>query len=342
MQVNITNNIMSGEGGTESAFGGGGIYVNGAAEKFQYESYNFTGENGELHLKNAIIEGNTSKFEGAGYAACPISNTIINVNDGVALYDNNKNDLYVYCDTDVEKFGIHAGNPQYRISRRMLGGALNKWMQKKDDKLFPENQYEKILKIEKDKDSVYLYNANGGNALTDKLAKVYITGNTSTTRGGGIGSNGSVFFGTEEKTTKVSVEKKWEDNNNKDKSRPTSVKVKLIAGLKGSDEKYVVEERILNEENNWKTTFTDLPTVGDEKKITYTVSEEYVKGYEAKISGSQEKGYTITNTYIPPEKPPEKPKSPETSDRSHMNILCIALMATSFVALTVLRRKQSC
>ncbi|WP_155970768.1 Cna B-type domain-containing protein, partial [Streptococcus ruminantium] len=44
----------------------------------------------------------------------------------------------------------------------------------------------------------------------------------------------------------------------------------------------------------WSHTFTDLPEYKNGKKITYTVSEEKVEGYETKVEGT-----TITNTHTP-------------------------------------------
>lgn len=312
----IINNSMTGEGQTNKAFGGGGIYVNGAPDKFFYAGQDREGANGELYLKNAIITNNKADYQGSGYASCPTSNTKVYVNDGVAIYNNTngqKNDLFIYCNQKVNEFGIHAGNPKYLLSRRMLGGTLNNWINVEDNKAFPENNYEKEITINEHEEYVYLYNENQNDEYTKKLAKVIISGNKSDTRGAGIGSNGTVIFGTEGGTTEVSVEKKWDDNNDVKKIRPTSITVNLIAIYEGKE--YKVDSAVLNKDNDWKHTFKDLPTTNDGKTIDYIVKEEAVKGYKSELSGSEEDGYTITNTPEEPKKEIKVKKVWETADK---------------------------
>lgn len=295
----IINNFMNGDGKTNKAFGGGGIYVNGAPNNFVYQGNNYKGANGELYLKNAIITDNKSYNEGSGYASCPTSNTKVYVNDGVAIYNNTnglKDDLYIYCNTRVNEFGIHAGNPKYWLSRRMLGGALNKWTNVHDNEAFPENNYEKEITINKHGDYVYLYNENQNDEYTKKLAKVIISGNKSATRGAGIGSNGTVTFGTEGTPKSIKVQKAWNDEDNKDNKRPKSIIVTLMAKIGEESTEYEVETVELNEENKWSYKFKDLPSKSGDAEINYTVKEEAVTGYSSKITGSEKDGYTITNT----------------------------------------------
>lgn len=296
----IINNSMTGKGKTDKAFGGGGIYVNGAPENFHYMTRDYHGANGELYLKNTIITNNTSKLEGSGYAACPVSNTTLYVNEGVALWGNKKqessdeDDLFIYCNTDTEKFGFHAGNPKYWLSRRMLGGALNKWINIKDKSPFPYENYEKEMTIQTHRSFVYLFNNNKESDFAKKIARVEISGNFSDTRGAGIGSNGTVTFGTEVETTKVSVEKKWNDNDDEKQNRPETITVNLIAIYGGQE--YKVDSVVLNKDNKWEHSFKDLPTINDGNKITYTVKEEPIDGYKSELSGSEKEGFTIINT----------------------------------------------
>lgn len=277
----ITNNEMDGTGNTEKMFGGGGIYVNG--------SHKGNGGNGELYIKNAIITDNTSTYEGAGYAACPVSNTKIYVTNGVALYGNhtetNANEIYVLC---RHYLGLQGGDPEYDISKRMLGGVPNNW-KNQDGSLLPVENYKGQLTNEMS--HLSLHTDEKGNELTKNLAKVIIKGNISTTRGGGIGSNGNVTIG-EDETTHVSVKKVWVDSN----QYPGHVTVKLIAKIGGKE--YEIEKRQLSKENNWETTFADLPTKNGDKEIEYKVSEEKVDGYKTEIQGNAKDGFTITNTKI--------------------------------------------
>ncbi|MDQ8806172.1 Cna B-type domain-containing protein, partial [Streptococcus ruminantium] len=72
--------------------------------------------------------------------------------------------------------------------------------------------------------------------------------------------------------------------------RPTSITVNLLA-----DGEVVKTETITpNADGDWSHTFTDLPEYKNGKKITYTVSEEKVEGYETTVEGTN-----ITNTHTP-------------------------------------------
>ena len=94
-------------------------------------------------------------------------------------------------------------------------------------------------------------------------------------------------------TTQIDVKKVWEDANNQDGIRPASVTVYLLAD--GTP----AAKTELNEANQWKHTFTDLPKYADGKAITYTIDELTVEGYEVKITGDAENGFTVTNTHAP-------------------------------------------
>ncbi|WP_321780353.1 Cna B-type domain-containing protein [Schaalia cardiffensis] len=95
--------------------------------------------------------------------------------------------------------------------------------------------------------------------------------------------------------TSVSVSKVWDDADNQDGVRPDSVKVQLKA-----DEKALGEPVVLNADNKWTHTWTDLFINNNGKKIGYTVEEVDVpQGYEAKVEGDAQKGYTVTNTHVP-------------------------------------------
>ena len=94
---------------------------------------------------------------------------------------------------------------------------------------------------------------------------------------------------TPEKTN-VSGEKTWEDGNNQDGLRPTSIKVNLLAdGNKIQDTTVTADASGV-----WKYTFTDLPVKKNGKKIVYTVTEDKVPGYDTEING-----YDIKNNHTP-------------------------------------------
>lgn len=102
-------------------------------------------------------------------------------------------------------------------------------------------------------------------------------------------------------TTSVTVTKVWDDSDDKDGKRPDSVTVSLKANNEQAKDVdgNVIGDIMLNESNGWKAAIDDLPIHDSGKEITYTVAEEEVEGYTARVDGSAEKGFTITNTYTP-------------------------------------------
>lgn len=94
--------------------------------------------------------------------------------------------------------------------------------------------------------------------------------------------------------TKISVEKVWNDNNDQDGIRPTTIKVQLYADGKASGR--TVE---LSENNGWKYTWKDLDKQKDGEDIVYTVDEiEIPDGYTKTVT-NKGAAFTITNTHKP-------------------------------------------
>ena len=94
--------------------------------------------------------------------------------------------------------------------------------------------------------------------------------------------------------TSVSVKKAWDDKDNQDGKRPTSITVKLLAD--GQDTGKTLE---LNAANGWAGSFTDLDTDKGGASIKYSVVEVTVPGYNSEVTGDPVSGFTITNNYTP-------------------------------------------
>jgi len=93
--------------------------------------------------------------------------------------------------------------------------------------------------------------------------------------------------------TVVDVAKVWSDNDNQDGVRPASVTVVLKA------DGNVVGTATLNANNNWRSTFTDLPVYDNGKVIVYSVEELDVASYSAVISNNGEFSFIVTNVHVP-------------------------------------------
>ena len=88
----------------------------------------------------------------------------------------------------------------------------------------------------------------------------------------------------------ITVTKVWNDAENQDGKRPTSVEVQLLAGGEAYGEPVV-----LNEENKWSYTWENLYVNENGQEIVYTVAEVNVPDdYESSV-----KDFVITNTYEP-------------------------------------------
>ncbi len=92
--------------------------------------------------------------------------------------------------------------------------------------------------------------------------------------------------------TEVKVTKVWDDADNQDGYR-TDVTVNLLADGK------VIDSVTLSEDNNWSYSWTKLDKKAAGKEIDYTVTEEEVPQYSAKIEKATDGTftYTITNSH---------------------------------------------
>ncbi len=93
--------------------------------------------------------------------------------------------------------------------------------------------------------------------------------------------------------------KVWDDANDQDGIRPESVTVSLRANGKDTG-----KTATLTATDSWAFSFEGLDTYdGDGKAVSYSVAETAVpKGYSCSVTGSQSKGFTITNTHKPAER----------------------------------------
>ena len=139
---------------------------------------------------------------------------------------------------------------------------------------------------------------------TTGLAGIYQTSYDNATQKASADSSaitGMTITNTYEpgKTT-VSVTKIWNDGENRDGFRPTSIQVQLhkyVGGVEKTNEAKTVE---LNAGNNWTTAWSGLALKENNKTVTYTVTEDTAlhAGYTSSITHTGD-AWTIENSYIP-------------------------------------------
>lgn len=122
-----------------------------------------------------------------------------------------------------------------------------------------------------------------------------------------------------------------------------SVTIRLFADGKE------IDSHILNKENGWQYTFTDLEKYSNGTVIKYEIKEDKTEGYTTVITGDSQKGFTVTNTKNEtPDKPtPENPTpgktttSPKTGDNSNITFYAaLMLISAGLFILLFTRRKK--
>lgn len=91
-------------------------------------------------------------------------------------------------------------------------------------------------------------------------------------------------------TVDISGSKTWNDGDNQDNIRPDSITIRLLA----DEAPYAFQS--VTEENQWTWSFENLPKYKNGDEIIYTITEDPVEGYVAKVDDNS---YNVTNTHIP-------------------------------------------
>lgn len=92
----------------------------------------------------------------------------------------------------------------------------------------------------------------------------------------------------------ITVTKSWDDVNNQDGKRPSSITVNLFANGNKVDTATISDNAGI-----WSHTFTDKPKYANGREIVYTVEEDTVTDYTAVVTGNVTTGFIITNSYTP-------------------------------------------
>ena len=127
-----------------------------------------------------------------------------------------------------------------------------------------------------------------GNPIKYTVKEVGKVDNYTTSYGEDSQGNIIIYNKHTPEKTKVEGEKTWDDANDQDGKRPTSITVNLLANGKK------VAEKTVTKDDNWKYSFTDLPKYEGGQEIKYTVTENAVPEYNNEVTG-----YNIKNSYTP-------------------------------------------
>ena len=121
-----------------------------------------------------------------------------------------------------------------------------------------------------------------GKKITYTVKEDAVAGYTSTVDGYNVTNNHTPA------TVKVAGTKTWNDNNNQDGVRPSSITVNLLANGRQ------VASKKVSASDNWQYSFDNLAAYANGQKITYTVTENAAAGYTSTVDG-----YNVTNNHTP-------------------------------------------
>lgn len=147
-------------------------------------------------------------------------------------------------------------------------------------------------------------------ALSSELAKVIVRDNSST-RGGGIGSNGKVMLGNEhEYTESLAVTKQWNPGQT-GLSTPESITVWLTI------DSHRVESAVLDESNDWTHTFEGLP-LNSGATIEEDAPEGWTANYQREYNpDTRVISVVVVNEAVEVTPTPETTPTPEETHARH-------------------------
>ena len=218
-------------------YGGGAVYVNGTHNLYKFPD-------GELHLTRALITGNHANIAGGAISGCGTSTTKIYLANGTAIYGNSAGDN-ADLNLDYESYWAYYGySPACMtatVSPYMFNGTPCNWTDAATGEKIPEAKLAYLT------GNTFHLRANPGEGAPT-TGNVIFSGNTSKSRGGAIGTNGTVIIGDEPEPRVVS----W---------KPEADKVLLNRDMKEGETFTfrLYEEKTSEGLNFWWTRYEDVP-----------------------------------------------------------------------------------
>ena len=267
----FTNNTANGleyqpESGTVGyVYSGGGIYLD--AQQLNQNGKK-DGEPGYALIHRVLITNNTSPQYCGGIATCSTSKTYISPNlqmDGTLIFGNRTGSK-----TAANSSQLSLSGTVQLVGDTALGGISYGW-----DRSYKNNLSESDEKVK----------------AAMKLATVIITGNDAFD-GGGIGCNGTIEIGGEEKPTDItlSLTKVWDDDGTI--QHPDYVTVQVYQDGQPYGNPIRIWKRMDTGGNEyWPAVYVDSLPSGHE----YTIQELEADQYSVTIS-KDGNSFTITNS----------------------------------------------
>lgn len=130
----------------------------------------------------------------------------------------------------------------------------------------------------------------GGVAIDYQVVETTAVDGYTTSTSGNATDGFTITNSYTPETVDVKATKNWDDGDNQDGKRPTSITINLLA----DGEKVASKEVTAADDGTWTAEFTNLAKYKDGKEITYTITEDSVTEYETTITD-----FDIINKYTP-------------------------------------------
>lgn len=283
--------LLGGRIENNSAYDGGGIYSEGNTDIYT-----------TLHIRNALITGNTAD-QGGGLWFCPTGDAKLYMQDGAVIYGNTA--ASAGDDFASPEVATGAGGnggvtlpdyfPNGKVIQWFSDGFLyapagNRGTSGQGTRYNTVEYAKRVTGVQNEKKGLALKSVVSDGVSIPAVGSLIITGNQASHGGGGIGANGGVVIGEATSLSySISVKKAW-DNPGYEDTQPSGVTIHL----KERDTGDIVSTAELTGENGWQHTFTDLPLSPDH----YTVTEQPLEGYKATYYQDADGNFIITNTYL--------------------------------------------
>ena len=283
--------LLGGRIENNSAYDGGGVYSEGNTDIYT-----------TLHIRNALITGNTAD-QGGGLWFCPTGDAKLYMQDGAVIYGNTA--ASAGDDFASPEVATGAGGnggvtlpdyfPNGKVIQWFSDGFLyapagNRGTSGQGTRYNTVEYAKRVTGVQNEKKGLALKSVVSDGVSIPATGSLIITGNQASHGGGGIGANGGVVIGEATSLSySISVKKAW-DNPGYEDTQPSGVTIHL----KERDTGDIVSTAELTGENGWQHTFTDLPLSPDH----YTVTEQPLEGYKATYYQDADGNFIITNTYL--------------------------------------------
>lgn len=139
---------------------------------------------------------------------------------------------------------------------------------------------------------------NDGNIIQYSVKEDPVPAQYRCTITGNMANGFTVTNKKENSTIEIAVRKIWDDNNDAAGKRPGQITVRV----KNKETGQTVATQTITASDQWQYTFTNIPKYENPTgsiliPISYVVTEDPVEGYTTNISGNQDDGFKITNTF---------------------------------------------